>query len=54
MQTSRGSKVVQREALGQSWGWGWRKHWWSPATEPSMGLVTRMRPRAEVLTCLWS
>lgn len=36
-----------RETLRQSWGWRWLKGRWGPATEPSMGLVTKMRPRAE-------
>ena len=27
---------------------------WGPATEPSLGLVTKMRPKAQAPACSWS
>lgn len=47
----QGSKFGVEKDIGAELGVRGR---WGPATELSMVMVTKMRPRAEALACPWS
>ena len=54
MLDSKGSRVgVERDIQGEL-GVGVAEDRWGPATEPSLGLVTKMRPKAQAPACSWS
>lgn len=54
MLDSKGSKVGAERDIQGELGVGVAEDRWGPATEPSLGLVTKMRPRAHAPACPWS